>query len=422
MSKIKAAPFRLLRGKNGRNFYFETETLRLFELEPEHLKILRVLEEPHTIDEILLNREIGIYTSYVDEMLKDGVLEEIGAKAPVPRAYRLVLTECCNLACAECFATKGCKTEKTMPLSTLMQVITDSIDNSDGEPITYHFFGGEPLVQFSAIRLAVERIEQAVLRGEIAEPVFAITTNATLMTDEIIRFFKKHNFKVGVSVDGNRETHDVLRPYFDGTGTYDDVMFWYRKMVQARVDVHVLMTPNPGFLDNFVEMAEDVLQKFPMKSITINTPFKYDTLEWSVDGRRFAEILFKVERLAKLKGVTVTSALSPVVAAIATEAKRTSACSIVGDEFMASVSPSGELSFCSQKWSEDLSLEKRVEKINSPVCDCCSARNICGGVCRAFQILSGKLRDENKCNFMHRAIELLVENLDLFEGSEEDDY
>ena len=53
---------------------------------------------------------------------------------------------------------------------------------------------------------------------------FNITTNATLLTDEIIDFLLEHHFKLTFSLDGPKEVQDKNRVFANGSGSYDIVM------------------------------------------------------------------------------------------------------------------------------------------------------------------------------------------------------
>ena len=65
---------------------------------------------------------------------------------------------------------------------------------------------------------------------------FSITTNGTLLREDDADFFEEHGFAVTVSLDGPRETHDALRPYKSGRGSFDRIMANLRPLLarQAR--------------------------------------------------------------------------------------------------------------------------------------------------------------------------------------------
>jgi radical SAM protein with 4Fe4S-binding SPASM domain len=78
------------------------------------------------------------------------------------------------------------------------------------EPRAYiGFYGGEPLLEFDTIRRTVDHIQShPVLRRKDIR--YGISTNGSLLTDEILRFLGKHGFLVTLSHDGTAQ--DVNRP------------------------------------------------------------------------------------------------------------------------------------------------------------------------------------------------------------------
>ena len=52
---------------------------------------------------------------------------------------------------------------------------------------------------------------------------YTITTNGTLINEEIANFFVKYNFQVGISIDGNRENNSY-RIFANGIEIYDKLI------------------------------------------------------------------------------------------------------------------------------------------------------------------------------------------------------
>lgn len=429
--KYRAVPYRIYNGAQGELIHFDEHSLNLTDLSDLHLSVLAKFTEKKTRQAVL--EEYGNdenIEGIIDELVELALVRKREPPTPLKdfrlkpnvRAFRIVLTEKCNLRCAECFVVKNADKLRTMSKATLQRIIMETIPYGKEERITYHFFGGEPLLRFDYIKEAVTLTEKAVSAGTMKSPRYTITTNATIVNDEIISFFKKYDFKVGVSVDGPEEINDQLRVYGNGKGSYRDVAQNYARLVEAGIDTHVLITPHPDHLDSLPVLFRQVLESFPMKTVTVNTPLHFDNVQWTVPGTYYAQLLIEVIRIAKEFGVSVDSAASPPLAALAGNIRREGPCALVCDTVMASIGPDGSMSFCSQKWHPFLTVPMTPDtKLATPIrraADCltCEARGICGGPCPAFQKISGGLLDGNKCDFMRSLLREAVANLDLFES------
>ncbi|MBV4431671.1 radical SAM protein [Clostridium tyrobutyricum] len=84
------------------------------------------------------------------------------------------------------------------------------------------FFGGEPLLNMPLIKKCLAYINSIFSKQD--NVYLTITTNATLLNNEIINFFKKQNVHVVVSLDGPKEIHDANRIFPKGEGTFNTVM------------------------------------------------------------------------------------------------------------------------------------------------------------------------------------------------------
>lgn len=100
----------------------------------------------------------------------------------------------CNLSCTYCYKedlntpSQG----KKMAFDTAMQAIELMLKESpEQEKYNIVFFGGEPLSNMPLIREVVAACEQRF--AEHGAPVdFSLTTNATLLTPELIEWFNTH--------------------------------------------------------------------------------------------------------------------------------------------------------------------------------------------------------------------------------------
>ncbi len=165
------------------------------------------------------------------ELISDGsrqLTPEIGTKTisefPLNTLVLNVNTGC-NLSCSYCYKEDLDKPSagRKMTLETAKQSIEMLLQESpDEDRYNIVFFGGEPLSNFSLI---VEVVNYAERRfAQFNKPVdFTMTTNATLLTEEIVDWLNEHRFGLSVSMDGPKAIHDKNRITVGGQGTYDVV-------------------------------------------------------------------------------------------------------------------------------------------------------------------------------------------------------
>ena len=145
------------------------------------------------------------------------------------------MTTSCNLRCEYCCYGEGYTTFDTRRGSSgnlsfeTAKVVLDYVDNmfdqettsgSPQEPFAISFYGGEPLMNFNVIKEIVEYTDN--LRFKNHKVHFTMTTNATMLAKHA-EFLKTHNFKLLISLDGNR-MHSAYRKTAMGEESFDLVM------------------------------------------------------------------------------------------------------------------------------------------------------------------------------------------------------
>ncbi len=131
----------------------------------------------------------------------------------------------CNLGCTYCYKedlaipARG----ERMDLATASRSVDLLLEQAaERDRVGIVFFGGEPLTNLPLIRQVVDYASRR--GGEQHKHVdFSLTTNATLLDEETIRFFDEHRFGISVSMDGPKAIHDRNRRTVGGRGTYEVV-------------------------------------------------------------------------------------------------------------------------------------------------------------------------------------------------------
>lgn len=327
-------------------------------------------------------------------------------KSTVIKALCLHIAHDCNLRCRYCFAGTG----EYMGHRALMsaEVGKKAIDfvlagSGNRRNLEIDFFGGEPLMNFDAVREIV-----AYARGKEAESGkhfrFTLTTNATLLTEETMQWANSVMDNIVLSIDGRPEVNDRMRKRVDGTGTYDRILPNIKRMVTLRGDrsyyVRGTFTrANLDFAEDVLHLAHLGFDQISVEPVVANADSGLDIREEDLDtcraeyerlarayvrerkeGNRFNFFHFNLD----LEG-------GPCVA------KRLRGCGS-GTEYLA-VTPEGDLYPCHQfvgqpdfqmgtifEGVKDTQMRARFVENTvyaKPECDACWAKFYCSGGCAA---------------------------------------
>lgn len=138
----------------------------------------------------------------------------------------IILNNKCNLSCKYCYANGGSYNQEINAIDSkkIENLISKIIPKHFNDIGTVMFFGGEPLISFKTIVRIVDKFEYLYSSGLIRRiPQYTIVTNGTLITDEIARFFYEKDFGVTISIDGEENVHNILRPFKNGDASFDYV-------------------------------------------------------------------------------------------------------------------------------------------------------------------------------------------------------
>lgn len=356
----------------------------------------------------------------LQELVAEGILytedqyEDIAHSSMDDRDYIkavcLNIIHACNLRCKYCFADEGEYNghKGKMSLETAKKAIDYVVKRSGPRKnIEIDLFGGEPTMMMDTIKeiIAYARENEAKWNKRIR---FTMTTNATLLTDEMMDYMDKELENIILSIDGRKEVNDKVRIRFDGKGSYDQILPNIKKMVAKRdktkahtvrgtftrenLDFYedVKMMVDEGFREISIEpvVLEDghplALRKEDLPKIFESYDKLYDELvQKKAEGKEFNFYHFKVD----LNG-------GPCVY------KRISGCG-AGFEYVA-ITPQGEVYPCHQfvgkeeyklgsiyddSYNADLGMSfKKAHIYNKPKCRNCWARFYCSGGCQANNI------------------------------------
>ncbi|HAA89197.1 MAG: Radical SAM domain-containing protein [Thermoanaerobacterales bacterium 50_218] len=335
-----------------------------------------------------------------DRLLKEYVpSEELGLKA-----LCLNVAHCCNMACRYCFVPSQVRAENDLMSPEVVKAAIDFLlRETPYNYLSIDFFGGEPLLNFEAIELAVNyALEEGSKRGKKWK--FTLTTNTLLLNERVFSLAKKHNFCMVLSCDGRPEVHDYYRVTPNGKGTQARVVRKIREFLDHWcVDEYYV---RGTYTRRNLDFCKDVLYLADIgaESISVEPVASEPGPEYALRREDLPVIRKEYFRLARLlrerekqgKKIAfyhycIDPQGGPCVA------KRLTGCG-AGYQYLA-VTPEGEIYPCHQfvghsewkmgdVWQGITSPEIREKFLNAHVyqkepCKKCWARFLCGGGCHA---------------------------------------
>ncbi|MDD7287906.1 MAG: His-Xaa-Ser system radical SAM maturase HxsB [Succinivibrio sp.] len=206
--------------------------------------------------------------------------------------HMVVPTLRCNSSCIYCqvarknFDDHSCEMTK----ETAKKVI-DIIFSSPSPNIKIEFQGGEPTCYFEMVKFLIEEAEykNAYKRKNLE---FVICTNLTLLTEEKVRYLKKHHCYISTSLDGPEFLHNLNRPLQSGENYYA----LFKKQVEMVRSVwgdcdciSALMTTTKTTLDYITEVVDEYV------SLGFNSIFIRSLNPYGFAKQRREQISYSVE-------------------------------------------------------------------------------------------------------------------------------
>jgi len=148
----------------------------------------------------------------------------------------LLTTLQCNFACDYCFQGDHGDYNKfadKMTLETAGRVsdwIERELDRVHPERFVLTFFGGEPLLNLPVMYHLAERLWNITQARGVPISI-GIITNGLLLTPEVVERLLPYGLNgIKITLDGDRDAHNRMRPLRGGQGTFDRIIENIRKV------------------------------------------------------------------------------------------------------------------------------------------------------------------------------------------------
>jgi uncharacterized protein len=232
-------------------------------------------------------------------LCKDNELQEI--EHPSSRDLRFYLeehienltlqvTQDCNLRCSYCTYSgkynNRSHAKKKISYETACKAIDFYIRHSrrSGKR-NIGFYGGEPLLEIKLIKKIMSYVEENY-EGKAIK--YSMTTNATLLSDNIVDFLVEKNVSLMISIDGPKSIQNENRCFANGVGSFDIVIKNLSRMKERYPDYYnicmtnTVLAPNQdfgcvqGFLLNDDVMKGLIIRLSLISDTGTNEVFKYE--------------------------------------------------------------------------------------------------------------------------------------------------
>ena len=150
----------------------------------------------------------------------------------------------CNLKCKYCFynSISDARENKDygfMKEDTVKKILDRVFEYCNGGNCSIAFQGGEPLlVGINFYKELIDYIKANNSNGTSLS--FALQTNGTLINNEWAKFFNENNFLIGVSLDGNKDLHNLNRVDYLNNESFNKVMKGIHILEEYNVEYNIL--------------------------------------------------------------------------------------------------------------------------------------------------------------------------------------
>lgn len=155
----------------------------------------------------------------------------------------------CNIACDYCFylekeagTLKSSSLQRHMDDATLEAYVRGYIDSNPAPEIEFVWQGGEPTLAGIAFYEKALALQAKHASGR--KIVNAIQTNGLLIDDAWAAFLARHDFLVGLSIDGPEHLHDAHRRGRNGKGVHAKVIESLEHLKRHGVPFNILCVVN----------------------------------------------------------------------------------------------------------------------------------------------------------------------------------
>jgi len=421
---LRVNPFVHTFHENKKIALFNALTLATLYLSEEQYKSLMKSPPKPLIDAKFFVKEDFNARQYLQKFTKKSLTEnEI-------RAAYFLLTSACNLGCKYCFIESrfGQKNNNSyMPEDIAEKAVKLLFRNT--KKVKIIFYGGEPLLNFKAIKRTVLTAKKLGLESR-----FQLITNGCLIDSDIAEFIKKHHISLAISLDGTKRINDAMRQDLRGRGTFDKTIQAMELLCKKKIPFSISCTignHNLNCPDNILK----VMEKYNVQTLGYNliTPNQNVKMSKATRKKMIGNILETENRLIE-KGILEDRIFFRKLKPFIEGKNWLKDCAGYGNQI--TVTPEGNIGPCHGLWPDfvnkkvkntyfdiDVNYKAKIKDhptwiewsmrtpLNMTQCWDCYGIGLCGGGCAKNSVLrKGSIWevDEDHCVLVKEAIPWVI--------------
>ena len=396
-------------------YLFVPDNLCIFKVPFSINSINEVIEDPGTIKAIHMGL-LPLKGAKLKPIRKDRDITKIG--------IHFLITSACNMSCSYCIFNNQLKMRPndSVNFDAIFDKIIEITAATMPKEIDFTFTGGEPLLRFERIVKIVEFIETFCGEKGI-KYTFQITTNGSILTDQILSYITEKKFRVTISLDGHlswyKYTNDSRVLFFDAIiQNYELIKKHCICNIRATID------EQPVLLSQRIQYLYELTSGNLVVQPDVQKPISVDTI---VD-------LLKVDKQDVLNRKRVINYnIRKIFKILADFQYRDFGCG-VGTNFFG-IDNNGLIIPCSfftglsgQTFDSLYEMQTANAINNIPLvserenCKHCCAKHICGGGCLYTQTLYKNDLVENEaihgaCNYNIALLRYVIQNYELLKAN-----
>lgn len=171
----------------------------------------------------------------------------------------------CNFACPYCYEKEaGLLHQGDMSIEmadSLLDWLECYLNNRGLTLLHLRLYGGEPLCNIDLIKHIGDRLPNICESNGVDLQAY-IVTNASLLDEDIFPILDRLRVSYfQITLDGPKNIHDEMRPFTDGTGSYDMIMRNVNAVVERGHEVMIRVNVGKGNIDHLHSLVDDLERK-----------------------------------------------------------------------------------------------------------------------------------------------------------------